>query len=144
MVWIELILTLLLVILVIGALMAEFNDMRTGMHPFVLERKIHEELHPRLHETNSVADICDFYLSSKMDQPYLWRHCTLIAFLCAILSTLFVKIFIPALPYITFVLLFLMIFFILFLFLSLLHFHYLGSKYLFINSCFEKIKKISR
>lgn len=143
MIWIELLLTLLIIILIVGALCAEFNDMRKGIHPFVLERKIHQELHPQLKDTNSVNGICEFYLSSKMDQPYVWRHCTLIAFTCAILSTLLVKIFTPALPYITFMLLFLIIFFILFLFLSLLHFHYLGSKYVFIKACFEKIKRLS-
>lgn len=139
----EIFVILFIIMIFFLMLIAEIKCMfDKGKPNFFYDMYVNRYLKRNLNNSNSNEEILDLILDETKDKHLLiWRHVIFISFSSTLLTTFIVKIIYKNIDFNIFIVLFLCLFFILMLFLSLIDFHFYGSKSDFILECILKIKE---
>ena len=144
----EIIIYTILVLLFLILVIAEIVDIlgNNGRSNFLLDHYVQRTLIPEMNKKETIDQVCDFYLKEHhTDFPALvWRQALSISFVSSFLSVCVVKIFLPRIPFLSFILLFITLFFFLLLMTSLINYHFYGVKMQFVYSGFEKIHVLNQ
>lgn len=141
----EIFIILFIIMIFFFMLGAEIKCMiHNGKPNFFYDVYVNKYLKKNLNNSKSNEEILDLIYDETKDKHLLiWRHVIFVSFSSSLLATFIVKIIYRNIDFNIFIILFLSLFFSLMLFLSLVNFHFYGSKNDFILECILKIKENS-